>query len=324
VGFGPSETTDKAKYTKTCNLFQCEFPLRAGQSKFDPLNFWERVDLYTLAMKLNETNQKFVLHDGPPYANGPLHMGHVMNKVVKDALVKYKRLQGYHCPFVPGWDCHGLPIEHKVTTSPPEDLLVMDVPLPTNDVDDGGRDVRKRCRKYAEYWVSQQLKEFQQLGVLADWSHAYHSMDSPYEAETLRVFSHFVNAGLVEWKLKTVPWCASCTTTLSKAEMEYLSRLDPSAYVAFSLTSSSLSEFLTLLPPEVAEVKRVSLVAWTTTPWTLPLNQAVALSPRGSYVLARFKADAEHVAVVGAGEFRSVRHLLKLEGEFSISSQLSY
>lgn len=170
-----------------------------------------------------------------------------------------------------------------------------------------------------------QQSQFQSLGVLADWEHAYHSMDKNYEADTLRVFGRFVEAGLVSWKLKTVPWCASCQTTLSKSEMEYCARTDPSCYVAFHLTSESLNRLLELQELANTQLESVSLVAWTTTPWTLPFNKAVVLSPRGNYVLAKSQDPQEtRVFVVGEAEYTSLKLLLKLQGTNSLAFLLTF
>lgn len=187
--------------------------------------------------------------------------------------------------------------------------------------------MRERCRAYAQHWVDVQKSEFQALGVLADWDNAYQTMDSKYEADTLRVFGRFAEAGLVEWKLKTVPWCAFCQTTLSKSEMDYVGRADPSLYVSFDLTPDSLELLAsTCFTSNDVNPARVSLVAWTTTPWTLPFNRALVLSPKGQYVLARLQTKQEEpedrLVVVGAAEFTSLKKLLKLESAYRYFTDL--
>lgn len=231
--------------------------------------------------------------------------------MIKDALVKFKRLEGFHCPFVAGWDCHGLPIEHAVCKT--LDPMALDPVV-----------VRSKCRAYATSWVNQQMSQLKDLGIsnfskithrppglLADWERSYFTMSSSYEAEILRVFGKFVEQGFVEWKLKTVTWCPSCCTTLSKAELEHKTLPSPSCYVSFNLTKESQLEFnkTTNLTDVV-----VSLVAWTTQPYTLPMNQAVVLAPNGKYVVAMFKDKPGHAGLVGLEEFQPLKAKLQLEG----------
>lgn len=295
-------------------------------NSFDAMQYWRECDLDVRACRLNRErfdesgDNLFLVHDGPPYANGSLHLGHVMNKVVKDALMKYKRLQGFYCPYVPGWDCHGLPIELKVLSSWQEQGK-------TFEAKDAAR-LRADCRVYANTWVEKQLHQFQSLGVFAEWSARYSTMDRKYEADTLRVFGKLVGQGCVEYKLMTVPWCTQCHTTLSKAEMEYQVREDSSCYVGFALTPDSLATLRSRLGAlgdacQLPDSARVLVTAWTTTPGTLPLNQAVVLSPVGDYVVVQLRpqvtdgTDGQPVyAVLGADEYRTLRpHLNVLESE---------
>jgi len=222
-----------------------------------------------------------------------------MNKVVKDALVKYKRLSGYHCPFRAGWDCHGLPIEHAVCkTLPPE-----------------SRDpatVRAKCRESAAHWSSVQMQELKDLGVHADWENSYFTMNPHYEASTLRVFGKFVERGFVEWKLKTVPWCSDCETSLSKAELEHSDVPGSSCYAAFFLTDECWKKLNSHVELN-SDLTKVCFVAWTTQPYTLPMNQAVVLAPRANYVLAKFKEREGQAAFVGEEQFLGLAEQLKLE-----------
>jgi isoleucyl-tRNA synthetase len=255
----------KNEFKDTLNLPRTDFPIRSTPSVEDKqlLERWEKEDLYHQSFTLNKGASKFVMHDGPPYANGHIHLGTAYNKILKDILCKLKRMQGLHVPVTPGWDCHGLPIELKITQENPSLK---------------GHELKKACREYAAKWIYIQKAEFKNLGVLMDWDNPYLTMSKRYEAATVRAFGKFVDQGYIEKKNKTVLWCASCQTTLASAEVEYYQRKDPSVYVHFVLPHEvSTKIFNTALP--------VSLLVWTTTPWTLPLNRAVLLKPDTTYVL---------------------------------------
>lgn len=255
-------------YKKTLNLPHTEFPIRADHKLDDPIILarWAQENLAAQSFTHNQGQEKFILHDGPPYANGHIHLGHAYNKILKDILTKAQRMSGKHVPITPGWDCHGLPIEIKVAEQTPglEPIAL-----------------RKACREYAQGWVDIQRDEFKKLGVLMDWDHPYLTMDYKYEADILRAFGKFVAQGYIERKNKTVAWCPACQTTLASAEIEYQDRKDPSVYVLFSLNPAELKTAWPELP-ELAN-KPVSLLVWTTTPWTLPLNRAVFLKPKTKY-----------------------------------------
>lgn len=257
----------KVSYKDTLNLPRTDFPIRANAKIDDPAMIarWVKEDLFTTSFYHNKGKKKFILHDGPPYANGNLHLGHAYNKILKDAVCKVERMFGNHVPVQPGWDCHGLPIEHKVTTENPG--LSPEA-------------IKKACRAYAQKWVEIQREEFKKLGVLMDWDHPYLTMDYSYEAAILRAFGIFVSNGYIERKNKTVPWCPSCQTVLAAAEIEHEERKDPSIYVRFPLVQSVVDAALPVL-----QGKEVSLLIWTTTPWTLPLNRAVTIKPDAQYVV---------------------------------------
>ena len=261
--------TDNEKpisYKTTLNLPTTDFPIRANPKLEDPLllDRWEKEALYQKAFLCNKGAEKFILHDGPPYANGPIHLGHAYNKILKDIVTKSRRMMGYHVPVTPGWDCHGLPIELKVSQENP-------------GLERGA--VKKACRTYAQGWIEEQKKEFIKLGVLMNWEKPYTTMDPAFEAQTVRAFGKLVKNGYIERKNKTVAWCASCQTTLASAEIEYKDRKDPSLFVRFPLTKDTQKELF----PAIAE--QISVLIWTTTPWTLPLNRAVLAHPDATYLL---------------------------------------
>lgn len=254
-------------YKDTLNLPRTDFPIRAQSSVDDPkiLARWAQEKLYEKAYKLHQGAQKYVLHDGPPYANGNIHLGTAYNKILKDLVSKSQRMMGKHVPVTPGWDCHGLPIEFKVTSENPGlDPITL----------------KKKCREFARNWVNVQKEQFKQLGVIMDWDNPYLTMNSTYEADTVRAFGKFVEAGYIERKNKTVPWCASCKTVLAIAEIEKYDRKDPSIYVLFTFKPEIIQQVFN------KEVNvPAGLLVWTTTPWTLPLNRAVTLKPEAEYEL---------------------------------------
>ena len=220
-------------FKDTLNLPQTEFPIRGNSKADDPvlLKRWQDQDLYKKSFELNKGKTKYILHDGPPYANGNIHLGHAYNKILKDILCKYRRMAGYQVPVKPGWDCHGLPIELKVIQSNPS---LTDSIKTTNDSalsSEKRSEIIKACREYANKWIEVQKEEFKKLGVLMDWENPYITMSHEYESATLRAFGKLVNEGYVERKNKTVAWCPSCQTTLASAEIEYQDRKDPSVYV---------------------------------------------------------------------------------------------
>jgi isoleucyl-tRNA synthetase len=250
----------------TVNLPKTSFSMKANLPQREPemLKFWESIDVYGQIRAARAGNPAYVLHDGPPYANGAIHMGTAINKILKDIIVKSRTMMGFDAPYVPGWDCHGLPIEIKV------DQMLGPRKAAMNKVA-----IRQECRKYAEKYIDLQRKGFQRLEVFGEWNRPYLTMDYSYEADIVRAFGEFVEKGLVYKGLKPVYWCFSCKTALAEAEVEYEDHVSSSIYVAFPV-ESDLSD-LGLAGQDW------SIVIWTTTPWTLPANQAVAFHPDFEY-----------------------------------------
>ena len=262
-------------YKSTLKLPQTGFPMKANLKQKEPetLKFWAQIDAYSQMVSANEGHQTYVLHDGPPYANGHIHMGTAMNKVLKDIVVKSRNMAGFKADYVPGWDCHGLPIEHKVET----ELKKKKKELPAVVV-------RKLCREYALKFLDIQRNEFKRLGVLATWDKPYMTLDPKYEAATARELGNVMDKGSVIRGKKPIYWCCSCHTALAEAEVEYADHSSPSVYVRFPLTDKRVKE---LLPVNAKyDPAKTFVVIWTTTPWTLPDNMAVCVHPEFDYVLA--------------------------------------
>ncbi len=269
-------------FKKTLNLPNTSFPMKANLVQREPemLRRWNEIDAYAamLAAASKEGTQTFLLHDGPPYANGHIHLGTALNKILKDIIVKSRNMQGMRSDYVPGWDCHGLPIELKVE----HELGAKKREMPAHAV-------RLRCRSYAEKFLDIQRAEFRRLGVLGDWDHPYMTMAPSYEAATASALADFVERGNVVRSKKPIYWCCSCRTALAEAEVEYADHASPSVYVRFPLPDPRLREIFPTLSE--AEAGRAYVVIWTTTPWTLPANMAVALHPDFEYVLAEHEGD---------------------------------
>ncbi|WP_173051523.1 isoleucine--tRNA ligase [Nitrospira sp. KM1] len=267
-------------YKATLNLPKTDFPMKANLPQREPelLAWWERERVYDQIQEAGKGKPRFMLHDGPPYANGHIHIGHALNKILKDIIVKSKTMAGFHAPYVPGWDCHGLPIEHQVLKDLGEKKKTLDATA-----------IRSLCRQYAEKYFAIQREEFQRLGVLGDWTNPYLTMHHGYEATIVREFGKFVERGGVYKGLKPVLWCTQDQTALAEAEVEYDNHTSPSIYVKFPLVSppeilKTASQLNIDLPPNV---KKASIVIWTTTPWTLPANQAVCLHPDIDYAFVQ-------------------------------------
>jgi isoleucyl-tRNA synthetase len=256
-------------YKSTLNLPDTQFPMKANLVKKEPetLQRWEKEDLYGSIRKASLGRKKFILHDGPPYANGNIHMGTALNKILKDIIIKSKQMAGFDAPYVPGWDCHGLPIEHKV-----------DMELGKKKKDMTQVEIRQECRRYAERYIDIQRNEFKRLGVLGEWDNPYLTMAFSYEATIVREFGKFALNGSLQQSKKPVYWCTSCQTALAEAEVEYEQHSSPSIFVKFPMISDLSKVFASLTG------KRVSVVIWTTTPWTIPANLAIALHPDLDYV----------------------------------------
>ena len=267
--------TDKVDYKATMNLPQTEFPMRASLAKNEPawLDFWERNDIYRADLEANAAGQEFILLDGPPYANGDIHMGTAFNKVLKDLIVKYKAMRGFRAPYIPGWDCHGQPIEHMV-----EKTLGPEKMKQTSQAE-----LRALCREWAMRFVQRQGDEFKRLGVRGDFENPYLTLDHSYEAGDVKVFRAMYERGMVYKGRKPIHWCYRCKTALAEAEIEYGDEPSDSIYVKF--------RFMDKPSPWATQPGDAFVVIWTTTPWTLPANVAVTLAP-----------DADYVAVERAGE----------------------
>ena len=252
-------------YKSTLNLPRTEFAMKANLPAREPemLRAWEQTRLYQQIQKSREGRELFVLHDGPPFANGDVHMGTALNKILKDFVVKSQTMLGKRAPYVPGWDCHGLPIEYKVVKESRELS-----PL----------EVRKKCEVFARKYINIQREQFKRLGVFGDWENPYLTMDPKYEAEILRAFAVFVEEGLVYQAQKPVFWSTGAQTALAEAEVEYQERDDTAVYVKFPITSGDFKN-------------KASIAIWTTTPWTLPANLAIAVDPKENYVVQEFSHD---------------------------------
>src|SRR5512146_1602800 len=266
-------------YKSTLNLPKTDFPMKANLPQREPelLAWWEQKRLYDKIQDAGNGRPRYLLHDGPPYANGRIHIGHALNKILKDIVVKSKTMAGFHAPYVPGWDCHGLPIEHQVLKDLGEKKKTLDATA-----------IRKLCRQYADKFHNIQREEFERLGVLGDWENPYLTMHPAYEATIVREFGKFVESGGVYKGLKPVLWCTQDQTALAEAEVEYEDHTSPSIYVKFPVVTSPKA--LSARFPGVAlpaDIKLVSIVIWTTTPWTLPANQAVCLHPDIEYAFVQ-------------------------------------
>ena len=280
-----------ADYKQTVNLPDTAFPMKGDLARREPdmLAWWEEHRVYEKLRAVGADRPKFILHDGPPYANGAIHIGHAVNKVLKDIIVKSRTLDGFDAPYVPGWDCHGLPIEHQVEKSLGRDAKRLDA-----------KAFRHACREYATEQVDVQRKDFIRLGVMGDWANPYLTLAPRYEAEQLRAFAQIIRNGHLYKGHKPVHWCLDCRSALAEAEVEYEERTSPSIDVRFEVVDrADLAQRLGLasLPPG-----RASIVIWTTTPWTLPANQAVALHPEFEYSVLAVESDGGEELLVLASE----------------------
>src|SRR5688572_16962383 len=266
---------DKKSYKDTLNLPQTAFAMEAKLVQNEParLQRWKDARLYDRVQAAHANDPVWVLHDGPPFANGDIHIGHVINKVLKDVFIRYRTMTGRRTPYVPGWDCHGLPIEHKIQEAiKKEGKHLRDLSTV---------EVRQRCFAYADQYAKVQSEQFQRLGILGDWDNPYLTMAPGYEANTLGVFAKFVEAGLVYKQLKPVPWSVANQTALADAELEYEDVTDPSVYVEFPATAKDYVF-------RRSNATQYNLLVWTTTPWTLPANLAVAVNPKVHYALVKY------------------------------------
>lgn len=289
-------------YKKTLNLPKSSFPMKANLAQKEPvmLKKWKEEGLNEKFFQNRAGNKKYILHDGPPYANGHIHLGHSLNKILKDIIIKYKTMQGYNTPYVPGWDCHGLPVEHQ---------LFKELGLTKHQIDQ--LRFRKKAAKYAGKFVKIQCEEFKRLGIFASWDKPYLTQNYSYEATIARVFGDFYLKGYIYKGLKPIYWCGCCETALAEAEVEYDNHVSPSIYVKFKVKSDKNN----LLKGH----DDVSFVIWTTTPWTLPANLAIAVkddfkyslisTEKGTFVIAEELIDnfLEKISVSKYEELKSFR-----------------
>ena len=295
------------KYDATLNLPKTEFPMRAGLPKREPemLRRWEEMDIYGEMLKKNEGKPLFNLHDGPPFSNGALHMGHALNKSIKDFITRCYAMRGYYTPYIPGWDNHGMPIESAIIKEQKLNHKAMSV-----------ADFRSACHDYANHYIDVQREGFKRMGVIGDWDHPYKTMDPGFEAMETRVFGKMYKNGHIYKGLKPVYWCAHDETALAEAEIEYKDDPCTTVYVKFPM-HDDLGKLSDL------DKSRLYFVIWTTTIWTLPGNLAIALHPSESYVIVKapngemyIMAEALTEKVMGLGGFKDYEIVEKHEGAF--------
>ncbi len=262
-------------YKATLNLPNTSFPMKANLAQREPgiLKRWQEADIYGRIRAARAGREQFILHDGPPYANGDIHIGHAVNKILKDIIVKARTLDGYDAPYVPGWDCHGLPIEHQVEQKWGKAGHKLDA-----------RAFRAKCREYAASQVERQRRDFIRLGVLGDWDHPYLSMDYRYEADIIRALGRVAANGHLVRGYKPVYWSVVGASALAEAEVEYHDKTSFAIDVAFPVADvKALADVLGGLNGE----GEIAVAIWTTTPWTLPANQAVCVGPEIDYALVQ-------------------------------------
>ena len=282
-----------ADYKHTINLPKTDFPMKADLAQREPemVRAWQERRTYAKLREVARGRPRFVLHDGPPYANGAIHIGHAVNKILKDIVVKSRSLDGFDSPYIPGWDCHGLPIEHQVEKQHGRPGQKLDAQA-----------FRAACRAYAREQVELQRADFKRLGVLGDWDRPYLTMSPRYEAQQLRAFGRIIRNGHLYKGVKPVYWCIDCRSALAEAEVEYEEKVSPAIDVAFRVTDrADLAARIAVSAATLGAVP-VDVVIWTTTPWTLPANQAVALRAEFRYVLVRAEKDGVPRALIVAAE----------------------
>ncbi len=274
----------KNKYSSTVLLPKTDFPMRAGLAQKEPkiLDFWKEMDLYNAILKKNEAGKHFILHDGPPYANGQIHIGHALDKTIKDIILKSRALMGFYTPYVPGWDCHGLPIEQALMKELKIDKKhVTDVPA-----------FRQKARAFAAKFIDLQRQGFKRLGVQGEWDNPYLTMNKRYEGITIGVFLDLIEKGYVYKGQKTITWCSHCETALADAETEYKDIESSSIYLRFKVVNPTKEVF-----GDLDFSKPVSFGVWTTTPWTIPSNRAAAVNKDEDYAVLQDDATQEYYVV---------------------------
>lgn len=261
-------------YNKTLNLPHTDFPMRAGLFKREPeiLDEWKSDKIYNKILEKNQGNPIYLLHDGPPYANGDIHLGHALNKILKDFVVRYKNMSGYRAPFVPGWDTHGLPTELKARAK-----AGMENSQQISDIE-----LRKMCKEFAMLYVNSQREQFKRLGILGDWDNPYITLQPKFEKKQIEIFAQMAEKGCIYRGLKPVHWCTSCETALAEAEIEYSEDNCKSIYVKFKVNDN-----FKRLEKMGADISNTYFIIWTTTAWTLPGNVAICLGPEFEYSLVK-------------------------------------
>ena len=284
-------------YKNTLNLPKTEFPMKGNLPNKEPLiqEKWEKENLYSQLLDSNKDREKYILHDGPPYANGDIHIGHAVNKILKDVIVRSKLLSGYNVPFVPGWDCHGLPIEIEVEKKIKKGEELSD------------KDFRKLCREYALNQVERQKKDFKRLGVLGDWENPYLTSNKKFEASTLKALEKIYNNGHLQKGFKPVHWCVKIQSALAEAEVEYQEKESIAIDVKFEVTS--LDEVKRIF--DIKDINRkVFVVIWTTTPWTLPSNKSIAVKSDLNYILI---SNNKEIYIIAESLFEKFQERTNLE-----------
>ena len=316
----------KKNYKDTLNLPKTDFPMKANLPvrELPILNNWNESKIYEKIREASKGKEEFILHDGPPFANGDIHLGHVLNKTLKDIIVRHKTMTGYSAPYIPGWDCHGLPIEHKVVEKLSDDKKIPII-------------IRKRSAQYARKYIDIQRKQFKRLGVFGEWEEPYLTLEPAYEAEILRIFAKFVEKGLIYEGMRPVHWSTGCETALAEAEIEYQDRTDTAIYVKFSLikenfryaSCESWDAFLSShsLPEDAA----LCAAVWTTTPWTLPANLALAIHPSIEYSFV-FDKEQNNVLFLASSTVeelvkrleRNLTHIASVKGSAIADTGIMY
>ena len=269
-------------YGKTLNLPQTDFPMRGNLPKREPdiLEKWEKEDLYHELMKKNEGKPLFVLHDGPPYANGDMHMGHALNKTLKDIITRFKNMSGFKAPYIHGWDTHGLPIERQAIKKLGIDRDKVSI-----------SEFREVCRKFALGYVENQKKQIKRLGALGDYDRSYLTLKPEFEAKQIEIFGEMAKKGYIYKGLKPIYWCPDCETALAEAEIEYNEDKTNSIYVKFRVTDDN-----GVFKNVGEDLSNIYFVIWTTTTWTLPGNVAIAVNPEFEYSLIKANGEVYVIA----------------------------
>jgi isoleucyl-tRNA synthetase len=310
-----SEKKEKS-YRDTLNLPKTGFAMKANLVQREPQRRkqWAKDDIYSRTREARKGAPLYTLHDGPPYANGDIHMGHVINKVLKDFVVKYKTMSGFDAPYVPGWDCHGLPIESKVVTELGDKAREMSKP-----------EIRKLCHKYASKYVKLQSKQFQALGIFGDFNNPYLTFKPSYEAGILEVFAEMVDKGLVYKQLKPIHWSVGCETALAEAELEYKDIASPSIFVNYPVAEDSIGKLIELGLVEAGDAgnAKVCFMIWTTTPWTLAANLAVAVHPYLDYKTINYEQNGKkYISILASKRIEAVISAGSLgEGQYRVGEK---